>query len=65
MFGLFWNIVMVHSNSLEGLIPGGELYDYLLKRKRLKEPIVQRMFAQLCGAVTYIHKAGCVHRYDD
>ena len=46
------------------LILGGELYDYLLKRNRLKEPIVQRMFAQLCGAVTYIHKSGCVHRYN-
>jgi serine/threonine protein kinase len=56
---------MVNSSHLEGLTPGGELYDYLLKRKRLKEPIVQRMFAQLCGAVTYIHRSGCVHRYND
>ena len=41
---------------------GGELYDYLVKRKRVKEHIAQKMFAQLCGAVAYIHKAGCVHR---
>ena len=45
------------------LMEGGELYDYLVARKRLREPIAQRMFAQLCGAVTYIHKQGCVHRY--
>jgi len=47
------------------LIPlaiGGELFDFLLKRKRLKEPVVQKMFAQLVGAVAYIHKSGCVHR---
>jgi len=48
---------------LESLIIGGELYEYLLKRKRLREAVVQRMFAQLCGAAIYIHKAGCVHRY--
>jgi serine/threonine protein kinase len=52
-------------NSLvvqDGLIVGGELYDFLVKRKRVKEPIAQKMFAQLCGAVAYIHNAGCVHR---
>jgi serine/threonine protein kinase len=42
---------------------GGELFDFLLKRKRLKETVVQKMFAQLVGAVAYIHQSGCVHRY--
>jgi len=56
---------MVSSPCVVALIPlgiGGELFDFLLKRKRLKEPVVQKMFAQLVGAVAYIHKSGCVHR---
>jgi len=63
MFGLRWNTVLVLAIFKTRLILGGELYDYLLKHKRLKEPTAQRMFTQLCGAVAYIHKAGCVHRY--
>jgi serine/threonine protein kinase len=61
MYGWSLSIVLVPHNPAY-LTAGGELYEYLLKRKRLKEPVVQRMFAQLVGAVIYIHKAGCVHR---
>lgn len=44
------------------LLPGDELYDYLLKNGPLPVPKVQRIFAQLVGAVSYVHAQSCVHR---
>ncbi|ODQ51717.1 kinase-like protein [Saitoella complicata NRRL Y-17804] len=41
---------------------GGELFDYLCRKKRLPEDEVKRLFAQICGAVGYVHSKGCVHR---
>ncbi|KAK7205163.1 serine/threonine protein kinase [Myxozyma melibiosi] len=42
--------------------PGDELYTYVLRHGRLSTDQVQRIFAQLCGAVAYIHTKNIVHR---
>ncbi|KAK9450472.1 uncharacterized protein V1518DRAFT_413933 [Limtongia smithiae] len=42
--------------------PGDELYEYLLRKGALPTEQVQRIFAQLCGAVAYIHTRDIVHR---
>ncbi|EPE04180.1 serine threonine protein kinase [Ophiostoma piceae UAMH 11346] len=41
---------------------GDELYNYLLKHGKLPVDKVQRIFAQLAGAVSYVHMQSCVHR---
>ncbi|KAJ9267333.1 hypothetical protein DTO195F2_566 [Paecilomyces variotii] len=42
--------------------PGDELYNYLLNHGPLPVDKVQRIFAQLVGAVCYVHSKQCVHR---
>ncbi|EPS42726.1 hypothetical protein H072_3311 [Dactylellina haptotyla CBS 200.50] len=42
--------------------PGAELYDYLIKNGRLSNETAQKIFAQLVGAVAYVHQKNCVHR---
>ena len=41
---------------------GDELYNYLLRHGALPVEKVQRIFAQLVGAVSYVHSKSCVHR---
>ncbi|ODA77749.1 hypothetical protein RJ55_06351 [Drechmeria coniospora] len=41
---------------------GDELYNYLLEHGPLPAHKVQKIFAQLVGAVTYVHAESCVHR---
>ncbi|PFH58098.1 hypothetical protein XA68_14143 [Ophiocordyceps unilateralis] len=41
---------------------GDELYNYLLEHGPLPVPKVQKIFAQLVGAVSYVHLQSCVHR---
>ncbi|KOS20860.1 putative serine/threonine-protein kinase [Escovopsis weberi] len=41
---------------------GDELYNYLLDYGPLPVAKVQKIFAQLVGAVTYVHMQSCVHR---
>lgn len=41
---------------------GDELYNYLLQHGKLSVDKVQRIFAQLVGAVCYVHRQSCVHR---
>ncbi|KAG6157124.1 hypothetical protein E4U37_007795 [Claviceps purpurea] len=41
---------------------GDELYNHLLERGPLPVPKVQKIFAQLVGAVSYVHSQSCVHR---
>ncbi|GAM82564.1 hypothetical protein ANO11243_005460 [Dothideomycetidae sp. 11243] len=42
--------------------PGDELYNHLLQHGRMEAPQVQKIFTQLVGAVSFVHKKGCVHR---
>lgn len=42
--------------------PGDELYNHLIKNGRLPLEKTRKIFAQLCGAVAYVHQKSCVHR---
>ncbi|ODH45060.1 CAMK/CAMKL/MARK protein kinase [Paracoccidioides brasiliensis] len=42
--------------------PGDELYNYLIRNGPMPLEKVQRIFAQLVGAVSYVHSKSCVHR---
>ena len=41
---------------------GGELFDYIVKRKRLQEQDACKFFQQLLAGVEYIHKVRICHR---
>lgn len=41
---------------------GDELYNYLINNGRLTVDKTKRIFAQLVGAVSYVHFKNCVHR---
>ncbi|KAF2091192.1 Pkinase-domain-containing protein [Saccharata proteae CBS 121410] len=41
---------------------GGELFDYILNHRYLKDQSARRLFAQLVSGVGYLHKKGIVHR---
>ena len=41
---------------------GGELFDYIVKKKRLKEPEACIFFQQIINGVEYLHKQGMNHR---
>lgn len=44
------------------LCSNGELYEYLLAQHQLSVEETQSIFGQVCGAVSYIHSKGIVHR---
>lgn len=64
------NIVRLHkmetSDKHFGIIleyaSGGELFDYILNHRYLKDNSARRLFAQLVSGVGYLHKKGIVHR---
>jgi serine/threonine protein kinase len=41
---------------------GGELFEYILAHRYLKEKDAKRFFAQLMSSVQYMHKRKIVHR---
>ena len=41
---------------------GGELFDYIVKRKRLEEKEAVNIMQHILAGVEYIHKNGIVHR---
>lgn len=44
------------------LTRGGELFEYVLSKRYLKEPEASRLFSQLIMGVGYLHQLGIVHR---
>lgn len=57
---------MVETEKHIGIIleyaSGGELFDYILNHRYLKDPAARKLFAQLVSGVGYLHKKGIVHR---
>lgn len=57
---------MVETSKHIGIIleyaSGGELFDYILNHRYLKDNAARRLFAQLVSGVGYLHKKGIVHR---
>lgn len=44
------------------LCAGGDLLNYVRKRRRLKEPFAQKIFKQIIDGLSYIHSKGVAHR---
>ena len=59
-------IDMVETDRYIGIIleyaSGGELFDYILNHRYLKDNSARRLFSQLVSGVGYLHKKGIVHR---
>lgn len=57
---------MVETDRHIGIImeyaSGGELFDYILNNRYLRDNAARRLFAQLVSGVGYLHKKGIVHR---
>ena len=46
-------------------VPGGELFDLVSSQQthsRIDEPLLRRIFGELCRAVSWMHAVGLVHR---
>jgi serine/threonine protein kinase len=43
-------------------VPGGELFEFIVRHRRLREPQARLFFQQTCSAVLYCHRRSVVHR---
>ena len=43
-------------------VSGGELFDFIVKNQRVKEPLACKFFHQIIAGVEYLHKLNIVHR---
>ncbi|KAJ3427515.1 protein kinase [Anaeramoeba flamelloides] len=43
-------------------VPGGELFDFIYKNKKLNEDVARNIFSQILTGVDYCHKIGIIHR---
>ncbi|XP_019857367.1 PREDICTED: maternal embryonic leucine zipper kinase-like [Amphimedon queenslandica] len=41
---------------------GGELFDYIVAKEKLKEPEARTFFRQIVAALKYVHTSGFIHR---
>jgi len=58
-----WNIDATRAILVLTYCPGGDLFDVLNQHKSLMVPgLLRRIFAELVGAVQYLHSAHIVHR---
>jgi len=58
-----WNIDATRAILVLTYCPGGDLFDVLNQHKELIVPgLLRRIFAELVGAVQYLHSAHIVHR---
>ena len=48
-------LIMEHSD-------GGELFDYIVKHKRVPEPQAARFMHDICAGVEYLHSLNVIHR---
>ena len=44
------------------LCAGGDLLNYVRKRRKLKEPIARKIFKQIIDGLCYIHSKSICHR---
>ena len=42
--------------------PGGELFDYIVKKRRLQDSEACRFFHQILAGIEYLHKNKVCHR---
>ncbi|KAF5024115.1 hypothetical protein F66182_3817 [Fusarium sp. NRRL 66182] len=58
-----WSIEPTRAILVLSYCPGGDLFDIATThRSVLKEPLLRRIFAELVGAVSYLHERRIVHR---
>jgi protein-serine/threonine kinase len=58
-----WNIELTRAILVLSYCPGGDLFDVASKhRSSLTAPLLRRIFAELVGAVGYLHERHIVHR---
>lgn len=43
-------------------VEGGELFNYIVSQKKVKESIARKMFRQMASALDYCHKSCIIHR---
>lgn len=58
-----WNIEQTRALLVISYCPGGDLFDLAARHKELlTPPLLRRIFAELVGAVRYLHERRIVHR---